>query len=100
MAKPDDLFSRLEFLIGLPNVRVLSVDRVRGVLEIHLDTAEPNRFCRVCGIAGVVRPTLGSRRPCDRAQMGPGRCALSETLVSRPSETIPAVRVGRANSVG
>ena len=35
MAKPDDPFSRLELLIGLPNVRVLSVDRVEEVLEIH-----------------------------------------------------------------
>jgi hypothetical protein len=34
----------LELLIGLPNVRVLSVDRVDGVLEIHVETAEPMRF--------------------------------------------------------
>ena len=54
MAKADDPFSMLELLIGLPNVRVLSVDRVDGELEIHLETAEPHRFCPSCGIAGVV----------------------------------------------
>ncbi len=49
MAKSDDPFSMLELLIGLPNVRVLSVDRVDDVLEIHLETADPNRFCRWAG---------------------------------------------------
>jgi hypothetical protein len=44
VAGPDDPFSMLELLIGLPNVRVLSVDRVDGVLEIHVETAEPMRF--------------------------------------------------------
>lgn len=33
----------LELLIGLPNVRVLSVDRMDGLLGIHPETAEPNR---------------------------------------------------------
>ena len=61
MAKPDDPFSMLELLIGLPNVRVLSVDRVGEVLEIHLETAEPNRFCKVCGMAGVVKDRPLSR---------------------------------------
>jgi hypothetical protein len=42
----DDAFSMLELLIGLPNVRVLSVERINGVLEIHLETADPDRFCR------------------------------------------------------
>jgi hypothetical protein len=45
VANPEDPFSMLELLIGLPNVRVLSVDRVDGVLEIHLETADANRFC-------------------------------------------------------
>ena len=61
MAKPDDPFSMLELLIGLPNVRVLSVDRIDDVLEIHLETAEPNRFCKVCGMAGVVKDRPLSR---------------------------------------
>jgi transposase len=61
MAKPDDPFSMLELLIGLPNVRVLSVDRVDDVLEIHLETAEPVRFCRLCGMAGVVKDRPQSR---------------------------------------
>ena len=46
VAAADDPFSMLELLIGLPNVRVLSVDRVDGVLEIHLETAEPDRNSR------------------------------------------------------
>jgi zinc-finger of transposase IS204/IS1001/IS1096/IS1165/Helix-turn-helix domain of transposase family ISL3 len=54
-------FSMLELLIGLPNVRVLSVDRVDGVLEIHLETAEPTRFCPVCGVGGVVKDRKQSR---------------------------------------
>ena len=58
---PDDPFSMLELLIGLPNVRVLSVDRIGEVLEIHLETAEPNRFCKVCGMAGVVKDRPQSR---------------------------------------
>jgi transposase len=61
MVKPDDPFSMLELLIGLPNVRVLSVDRVDGVLEIHLETAEPVRFCQLCGVAGVVKDRPQSR---------------------------------------
>ena len=61
MAKGDDPFSMLELLIGLPNVRVLSVDRIGEVLEIHLETAEPNRFCKVCGMAGVVKDRPQSR---------------------------------------
>ncbi len=61
MVKPDDPFSMLELLIGLPNVRVLSVDRVDGVLEIHLETAEPLRFCPLCGVAGVVKDRPQSR---------------------------------------
>ena len=51
----------LELLIGLPNVRVLLVSRdVGGVLVIEIETAEPVRFCGVCGMAGVVkdRPKL------------------------------------------
>jgi transposase len=51
----DDAFSMLELLIGLPNVRVLSVERVNDVLEIHLETADPARFCLSCGMAGVVK---------------------------------------------
>ncbi len=51
----DDEFSMLELLIGLPNVRVLSVERINDVLEIHLETADPNRFCLSCGMAGVVK---------------------------------------------
>ena len=35
MAKPDDPFSMLELLFGLPNVRVLPVSRIGEVLEIH-----------------------------------------------------------------
>jgi transposase len=42
-------------LIGLPNVRVLSVERINDVLEIHLETADPARFCLSCGMAGVVK---------------------------------------------
>ena len=45
----------LELLIGLPNVKVLSVDRVDGMLEIHLESAEPVRFCPLCGATGVVK---------------------------------------------
>ena len=63
MAKPDDPFSMLELLIGLPNVRVLSVDRIDDVLEIHLETAEPNRFCKVCGMAGVVNTAFEPNIP-------------------------------------
>lgn len=55
MAKRDDPFSMFELLIGLPNVKVLSVDRVDGVLEIHLESAEPVRFCPLHGVAGVVK---------------------------------------------
>ncbi len=58
MAKGDDPFSMLKLLIGLPNVRVLSVDRVDDVLEIHLETAEP---VRLCGMAGVVKDRPMSR---------------------------------------
>ena len=61
MAKGDDPFSMIELVIGLPNVRVLSVGRIGGVLEIHLETAEPNRFCVVCGMAGVVKDRPLSR---------------------------------------
>lgn len=32
-----------------------------GLLEVHLETAEPNRFCRSCGIAGVVKDRPQSR---------------------------------------
>jgi transposase len=34
---------------------------VDGVLEIHLETAEPVRFCRVCGLVGVVKDRPQSR---------------------------------------
>ena len=51
----DDEFSMLELLIGLPNVRVLGVERINDVLEIHLETADPVRFCVSCGMAGVVK---------------------------------------------
>lgn len=52
----------LELLIGLPNVRVLSVERIDGgVLVIEIETAEPQRFCRVCGMAGVVKDRPKSR---------------------------------------
>jgi transposase len=47
----DDAFSMLELLIGLPNVRVLSVERISDVLE----TADPARLCLSCGMAGVVK---------------------------------------------
>jgi hypothetical protein len=59
--KPDDPFSMLELLIGLPNVRVLSVERIDGVLEIHLETSEANRFCLKCGLGGVVKDRPQSR---------------------------------------
>jgi transposase len=51
----DDEFSMLELLIGLPNVRVLRVERINDVLEIHLETADAARFCLSCGMAGVVK---------------------------------------------
>ena len=51
----DDEFSMLELLIGLPNIRVLRVVRVGGVLEVHVETAVPVRFCGSCGMAGVVK---------------------------------------------
>ena len=51
----DDDFSMLELLIGLPNVRVLRVERIGEVLEVHLETAAPARFCGSCGMAGVVK---------------------------------------------
>jgi transposase len=35
--------------------RVLRVERVNDVLEIHLETADPARFCLSCGMAGVVK---------------------------------------------
>ena len=51
----DEAGSMLELLIGLPNVRVLRVERINDVLEIHLETADPARFCPTCGMAGVVK---------------------------------------------
>ena len=51
----DDEFSMLELMIGLPNVRLLRVERIDAVLEIHLQTADPARFCLSCGMAGVVK---------------------------------------------
>ena len=51
----DAEFSMLELLIGLPNVRVLRVEKHDGVLEIHLETAIPLAFCGSCGMAGVVK---------------------------------------------
>jgi transposase len=56
-----DEFSMLELLIGLPNVRVLRVERAAGVLVIEIETAEPQRFCGVCGVAGVVKDRPTSR---------------------------------------
>jgi transposase len=50
-----DEFSMLELLIGLPNIRVLRVEKHDGVLEIHLETAVPLAFCGSCGMAGVVK---------------------------------------------
>jgi hypothetical protein len=50
-----EAFKMLELLIGLPNVRMLRIDRVDGPLEIHLKSADPNRFRPVCGMAGVVK---------------------------------------------
>jgi transposase len=50
-----DEFSMLELLIGLPNVRVLRVEKIGGVLEIHIETAVPVRFCASCGMAGIVK---------------------------------------------
>ena len=51
----------LELLIGLPNVRVLSVECLDDVLEIHVEIAEPNRFFKVGGMAGVVKDRPQSR---------------------------------------
>lgn len=50
----------LELVIGLTNVRVVKVEVVDGVLEILVESAVPDGFCRVCGEAGVVhsRPTV------------------------------------------
>ena len=39
-----DEFSMLELLIGLPNIRVLRVEKHDGMLEIHLETAVPLAF--------------------------------------------------------
>jgi hypothetical protein len=44
----------LELLIGLSNVTVLGVDRVDGVLEIHVESTEPNCI--------MSRDASGSRR--------------------------------------
>ena len=46
----------LELLIGLSNVRVLSVERVDEVLVIEIETAEPQRFC------GAGEPLFGARK--------------------------------------
>ena len=51
----DDAFSMLELLVGLANVRVLRVERIGGVLEIHVETAVAVRVCLSCGMVGVVK---------------------------------------------
>jgi hypothetical protein len=80
--QPDDPFSMLELLIGLPNVRVLSVDRVAGVLEIHLETAEPNRFCKLCGLAGLAKDPS----PTDSSASSTAASDSTPSTTSTPSE--------------
>jgi len=48
-------FKMLELLIGLPDVAVLGIGRIDGVLEIYLESWEAERFCAVGGMAGVVK---------------------------------------------
>jgi hypothetical protein len=90
MAKGDDAFSMLELLIGLPNVRVLSVDRVDSVLEIHLESAEPVRFCSSCGMVGVGRRVV--MRTYQR--LVKGRCWFG---ISIGGHVLVVMRPGRRN---
>ena len=80
MKEQPDYASMLELVIGLSNVRVVNVEVVDGVLEILIESAVPDGFCRVCGEAGVVhsRPMV---RYADLPFGGRRACGLSEVSV-------------------